>query len=183
VNQYKTMRFKLARELADCYGIKGGIYRRQGKLEDAKAMYEAGFKYEQDYNIPDTYNRTNVIVLRLLLDPGDHKALGQTIEECRVIIQDQVKGKNKNKWWAWADLGLLNLLSVNLKETDRRAFYRKEAHNAYEQFKNSGAGMQHFESTVEVLKQLKQSFEKVDKATASLIQTEIGWLEENIPEH
>lgn len=181
VEHFETLRLKLAREIADCYGMKGGIYRRQEKLEDAEAMYGEGGKYEHDYNIPDTYNRTNVIVLRLLRHPKDHEALGAIIRASRDIVQDQVKGKNKNKWWAWADFGLLSLLSVNLKGTEHPALYRKEAHYAYEQFKKNGAGMQHFESTIDVLKQLKQGFMKADEATALLIQEEIDYLKANMP--
>ena len=181
IDQYEVLRFKLARELADCFGMKGGIYRRQGKLEDAEEMYKVGCKYEEDYKLPDTYNRTNVIVLRLVRAPDDHEELGSIILESRDIVQDQVKGKNKNKWWAWADLGLLNLLSVNLKETEQSTLYRKEAHQAYEQFKNTGARMQHFESTIEVLNQLKQGFEKVDESTSLQIQEEIDYLKINMP--
>ena len=179
--QVETLRYKLARELGDCYGMKGGIYRRQDDLENAEATYEAGRKYEQDFNIPDTYNRTNVIVLRLLRDPHDHAALRPIILDCWEIVHDQIKGKNKNKWWAWADFGLLNLLRVNLEETEDQAHFRQEARNAYEQFKKNGAGMQHFESTIEVLTQLRQGFHKIGESTELLIQEEIDYLKANMP--
>jgi hypothetical protein len=144
-------------------------------------MYTEGYKYEHDYNIPDTYNRTNVIVLRLLREPNEHRSVKELIQESRNIVQDQVKGKNKNKWWSWADFGLLNLLSVSLEETDRQALFRKESRNAYEQFIKNGPGIQHFNSTIEVLGQLKLSFKNTDDTTALLIQEEIDYLRANIP--
>jgi tetratricopeptide (TPR) repeat protein len=179
--QYEPWRFKFARELADCYGMKGGNHRRKGELEQAEAAYEKGSILEVDYNIPDTYNRTNVIVLQLLRDPHRHETLGSMIQGARDIVHEQVTGKNKNKWWAWADFGLLNLLSVNLTETIQRALYQKEAHSAYEQFKNNGAGKQHFESTISVLEQLRESFKKVDEPTSLLMQEEIAYLTANMP--
>jgi hypothetical protein len=99
------------------------------------------------------------------------------------VVQQQVEGKNKNKWWAWADLGLLNLLSVKLIDAEQQESYRKKAHQAYEQFKNNGAGKKNFESTIGVIKQLKQRFAEADEATASLMQNEIDYLKMNTPEH
>lgn len=148
VEHYETLRFKLARELSDCYGMKGGIYRRLGALDLAENMYEKGAQYEQGFNIPDTYNRTNVIVLKLLRDPNKLEALGEMIRASRNLVQDQVNGKNKNKWWAWADFGLLNLLIANLEDSEHPGFFRNEAHSAYEKFKETGAEIQHFESTI-----------------------------------
>ena len=183
VKQYEPFRFKFALELADCYGMKGGNHRRKGELDKAEEMYTAGSNFEVDYNMPETYNRTNTIVLQLLRDPGRHEALRPIIQSARDIVGKQLEGKNKNKWWAWADFGLLNLLSVTLEESDHPVDYRKAAHDAYVEFKNNGAGMQNFESTVNVLEQLKGRFEEVDEATASLMQEEIGYLKANMPEH
>jgi len=180
--QYFPWRHKFARELADCYGMKGGNYRRKGELEEAEVMYRKGSGFEIKYSIPDTYNRTNVIVLQLLRDPNCHEKLVEMIQGVRQIVQDQVEGKNKNKWWAWADFGLLNLLSVNLEATKHQELYQKEAQEAYKKFKDTGAGKQDFESTIEVLEQLKERFKEVDKATASLMQMEIDWLEKNTPD-
>jgi hypothetical protein len=38
--QYEPWRFKFARELADCYGMKGGTHRRKGDLVQAEAASE-----------------------------------------------------------------------------------------------------------------------------------------------
>jgi hypothetical protein len=179
--QYFPWRRKFAGQLADCYGMKGGNYRRKREWEEAEAMYTKGSCLEMEYSIPDTYNRTNVIVLQLLRDPKRYKSLSKMIRGTRTVVQDQLEGKNKNKWWAWADFGLLNLLSVSLEATEHQELYRKEAHDAYEKFKNTGAGKQDFESTIKVLKQLKEQFEAVDEATASLMEEEVVWLEKNTP--
>jgi tetratricopeptide (TPR) repeat protein len=190
VKQYEAFRFKLALELADCYGMKGGNHRRKGELESAEEMYKEGSAFEMDYNIPETYNRTNVIVLQLLRDPARHETLLPIIQGARDIVASQVEGKNKNKWWAWADFGLLNLLSVKLEEhgrssegSDNQVDYRKIAHDAYVEFKHNGARKQNFESTINVLEKLKGSFERVDGATASLMQKEIDYLKSNMPEY
>lgn len=191
IERYQTWLLKLAHELADCYGMQGGNYRRHGNLKKAENAYKNGGDLEIRYKIPETYNRTNVIVLQLLRSPKSHKALEQRIQEARDIVKSQINGKNKNKWWAWADFGLLSLLSVNLKQTEhqspeeteyQKALYREEAQKAYEKFKDTGAGKQDFESTMIVLQQLKEGFNEVDKITALLMEEEVNYLKENMPE-
>lgn len=191
VERLQPWRLRFARELADCYGMRGGNYRRLGKLERAEEMYEKGSDLEEKYAIPDTYNRTNFIVLQLLRAPNRHEALGSMIVGARDIVQDQVNGKNINKWWTWADFGLLNLLSVNLKATERQTpeetedskkHHQETAHRAYRRFKETGAEREHFQSTISVLEQLYKGFKEIDEATASLIKVEIAYLNENMPE-
>src|ERR1700730_18009845 len=44
-------------ELADTYGMKGGIFRRAGELDSALAAYTTGAGIEETDNLPATYNR------------------------------------------------------------------------------------------------------------------------------
>ena len=72
----------LASQLADTYGLMGGIERRWGlmlesqerqrHLEASLAAYNAGFAYEKGLQPSEenTYNRVNRLVGRVLLDPG-----------------------------------------------------------------------------------------------------------------
>ena len=64
-------------ELSDSYGMKGGILRREGKLEDALSMYEKGLAWEQE---DSTYNLSNSIVLSIILKrqkPDDPEILAK----------------------------------------------------------------------------------------------------------
>lgn len=178
--QVKEDKLKLAKELADCYGSKGGIFRRKKLLEDAEEMYEKGCEYEIKYNILDTYNQTNVIVLKLLRDPSKHEELESIISNALGIIEKRVSDKDKNNWWAWADFGLLNLLHANLVPSNYK-FLLSKAHEAYANFKNNGAEIEHFESAINVLKQLEKEFEKSGNSTYLLMQKEVEYLENNMP--
>lgn len=179
-HQASEDKLKLAKELADCYGSKGGIFRRQKLLEDAEKMYKKGCNYEVKYKIPDTYNQINVIVLKLLRNPDEHVKLEPIISNSLKIIEQRVIDKDKNNWWAWADFGLLNLLYANLTPPNCQNFLNK-AHEAYINFKNNGADIEHFESALNVLKQLEKEFESVGNTTYLLMQKEVEYLEQNMP--
>jgi len=137
--EYRT---KIRQELADCYGMMGGIYRRQGKLEEAGNKYRRGLHYEDD----DSYNLSNSVVIPILIDPLrlESQQTKTRIEDGITIVQEQVRGRRKDEWWAWADLGLFNLLQGN----------KKAALEAYSQFGKVGARPQDYESTILVLNNL-----------------------------
>src|SRR2546423_13579872 len=61
-------RGRLLRQIADCYGIMGGIYRRwDNRLDDALQMYRKGLQFEQELGL-DSYNLSNVIAVSLMRD-------------------------------------------------------------------------------------------------------------------
>jgi tetratricopeptide (TPR) repeat protein len=180
---YSDLRYRCAVELADCHGMIGGNHRRKGDLDQAEGMYMRGSSFERDYGIPETYNRTNVIVLQLIRDPSRHDALRPLIQSAREAVSEQVNGKNKNKWWAWADFGLLNLLSIEATASEaRKSDYRAIASEAYRTFKNNGARRQNFESTIGVLTDLQSSLAKVDQEVATAMQDTLGFLNKNMPD-
>lgn len=157
--EYKTL---LRRELADCYGMMGGIYRRQATYRESRAnlersleMYEKGMLYETD----DSYNLSNSVVISILIDPINLERELPKIQEGIMKIQDQVRGKRRDQWWAWADLGLLNLLMGN----------KRVALDAYEHFTQLGARTQDYESTISVLRQLRDVLLQGKVSTSEVI--------------
>ena len=74
---------RYASELADCYGMQGGIYRRRAMKADGEKEFKAemlksirayddGYKYENDpqNNIVDSYNLLNRLISRILYNPA-----------------------------------------------------------------------------------------------------------------
>jgi hypothetical protein len=148
-------RKECAHRLSDYWGRLGGIYRRDGQVTEGIAAYGHGKEIEQRYQLDDSYNRTNWIVLTLLQDPAQLGALDKEINEAIDLIEAQVQGPRRDQWWAWADLGLVCQLGGRVREADE----------AYEQFRQAGARPADYESVLPVLKQLQAKFEPSELAT------------------
>jgi hypothetical protein len=119
----------LASELADTYGLIGGIHKRWGLLLDGEqrqrhlaesmAAYDKGFMYERELqpNDANTYNRVNRLVSRVLLDKlvllRDVAGGSQMVEELReaeeILVQEIGTARQKDPW-AYCDLGTIRLL-------------------------------------------------------------------------
>jgi tetratricopeptide (TPR) repeat protein len=167
----------LQKQIADCYGMMGGIYRRLASnegsekyLEEAVKMYSLGVEYEDKSN--DSYNLSNSVVIPILIDPRNLEKQRVAIRDGLGIVQAQVAGRRKDQWWAWADLGLFKLLSGD----------REGALGAYSQFKRLGAREEDYESTTSVLSALWESLQKADSpvatSVASLVRDAIQLLQE-----
>lgn len=141
--ELEEYREELRKELADCYGMAGGLYRRLKDYKNSAAMYKSGREYERD----DSYNLVNSIVVPILHHPErlDDQETKKDIHDALQIVWEQVKEKRRRQWWAWADLGLLSVLADDVKG----------AINAYDKFKETGARAQDYESTKTVLDTLK----------------------------
>jgi hypothetical protein len=120
----------LASELADAYGLMGGIEKRWGlqmesadrrhHLKESVAAYDIGFRYEKSLELNDasTYNRVNRIVGRVLLDPDVLRKGGDAIpdiakdlENAEDILTKQIESGGRQKDpWAYCDLGTVRLL-------------------------------------------------------------------------
>lgn len=119
----------LAPELADTYGLMGGIEKRWGlplegqerqrHLEASVAAYDEGFKYEKDLqrNKENTYNRVNRLVGRVLLDPGvlekdegARSGFSGELREAEEILSRQIGSVRQKDPWAYCDLGTMRLL-------------------------------------------------------------------------
>jgi tetratricopeptide (TPR) repeat protein len=161
---------KLAGEVADCFGISGGAYRRMGKIDEAIEMYDKGYEYEAnpDYEIQSSYNLVNRIVLRILENPILLHEMRNSIKEAISILQNQIKSTRDRDWWAWADLGLLRILNY---ENDL-------ALEAYKKIKSLGPSESNIESMINVLKSLETQIISVDRNLSSSILDCIRFLKQ-----
>ena len=119
----------LGSQLADSYGLMGGIEKRWGltladqerqrHLEASVAAYNSGFKYEDKLqrNEETTYNRVNRLVGRVLLDPSLLQKEGiadsefsDDLGEAENILTGQIESVRQKDPWAYCDLGTIRLL-------------------------------------------------------------------------
>jgi hypothetical protein len=124
------VRTELASELADSYGMIGGIERRWGlsldgterqqHLEDSVDAYDRGFSHEQDLDphVASTYNRINRLVGRVLLNPhvldddDDSKMphVRAELDKAHEILVEQLRSAREKDPWGYCDLALIRLL-------------------------------------------------------------------------
>jgi hypothetical protein len=126
---------ELTQELADCYGMAGGVERRWGletegierreHLSASCIAYDEGYRYEWDpkYGTPATYNLVNRLTSRLLIEPRllevDEVAdLGYKVSPINIkrelndtIELIDMKLANKGNYWVEGDLALLRVLT------------------------------------------------------------------------
>lgn len=98
-------------ELADTYGMKGGILRRMGDWNAALRAYKAGAGIEEKDD-SGTYNRSNVITLSITangLAPTDPE-IRKILEDVIVHLESETAGPRSDEWWAWSDLAQFYLL-------------------------------------------------------------------------
>jgi hypothetical protein len=126
---------QLTKELADCYGMIGGVERRWGIEDDEAARvahlsksciaYDEGYVHEWDskHGTPATYNLVNRLTGRLLIRPDllgldevvdlghgvEPINLKQAMREAEALIARQLS--SKGNFWAEADLALLQVLT------------------------------------------------------------------------
>lgn len=153
----------LSSEIADCYGILGGIYKRWGmsganpglteKLKRSYEVYDKGYQYEQKSGKAVSYNMLNRLVSRILyapgwLNPGNsdtdiplQKELNHSLE----TIEAQINNK-RDDIWAFADLGL-NRILLNEQDPDKcfSAFFDNHP---------SGSDIKSLLDTLQMLQQL-----------------------------
>ena len=132
---------RVASELADVYGIMGGIERRWGlsvageererHLEKSVAAYDEGFQYERDLDPSEatTYNRINRLIGRVLIEPQLLAEVGTTapdlerdLMEAERILAEQVASARQKDPWGYCDLGTVRLL---LGTTDALQTFRQ----------------------------------------------------------
>jgi len=110
----------IAAELADLYGILGGVRRKQGDLMQSIVAYDQGFRYESNprYGIVNTYNALNRLVSRILMYPDSlsdpdvlrnvHELefvnIPRALNELQTELKKEVDGVRSNDCWAAGDL-------------------------------------------------------------------------------
>lgn len=165
------LKSNIASELADCYGLLGGINRRWGlistdrqkNLELLQASFDAydnGYqKYEahKEYKIANSYNLLNRLVSYLLFNPtslidtptklshGQTLLVKEELEKARVNIRQQLMLERRGDIWALADMALINLL-----------LDRETAAAAYEDFLAASPQDYAYDSALSVLRPLAE---------------------------
>lgn len=170
-----TFRRQLASELADCYGLLGGVERRwsldlkdkgdkghdQEHLRKSIAAYDKSWDFEKgDYGLLNSYGRVNRLVSRLLFSPsslqGGNLDCGDSIEKVDVrkelefaldAITKQLAVPRRDDYWAAADWALLMLLLE--KESN--------AEVAYARFDSKSPPGYAYSSVLDVLRPLANS--------------------------
>ena len=142
-------RARIAAELADCWGILGGVERRWAfelagdpmlrleHLDRSIAAYDEGYRYERtDPGRRSTYNRLNRLIVRLLRDPQvlardrDAADVGKTVDVRQELetLADEIGGRGIDDPWSALDVALLNVLLA-----------RQDAASAYASFERMSA--------------------------------------------
>ena len=155
-------------ELADAFGIKGGILRRMNELKGASDAYEEGRKIE-DQDEESTYNLLNVITLAIIqgrspTDPGIRADIQKAVRRLT-----NTQSARKDEWWAWADLAESWLL---LNEPSM-------ARAAYSSGRRTGVAAQQVKRHVEILRELSDKSAKTAPEISQTIRAAIieleGW--------
>lgn len=104
----------LAWEVADCLGMLGGALLRQGRTQEAIAIYQKGRDLEQSYAdaVHLTYNTVNLFVARLL--NGGWQTLEGSEQDLQNVIarlKSRAASDGARDVWNWADLGMCSFLA------------------------------------------------------------------------
>jgi tetratricopeptide (TPR) repeat protein len=162
---------RLATQLADCWGMLGGNYRRLGDLKDAQEAFERGRVYEKSdrLQVDSSYNLVNAITLPLERGHGLRAAdLANDLREAVRSIERQVNGKRRTDRWAWADLAECRLL---LGERDQALL-------DYERARDLG-DEETTRSIVAVLQRLHSAMRRSDPTTGDDIKEAITRMTNN----
>jgi tetratricopeptide (TPR) repeat protein len=162
---------QLRAELADCFGMQGGIYSRTKNFPVALQRYEKGLEHEKALG-ENSYNLSNFIALSFLQNPSSLPSLRPLIEDGIRLVSSQVgddgKGARGKQWWAWADLGLFHLLRGQLDEALGR----------YEKLKETGAKKKNYASMVRVLTDIHKALQGAGHPLAEPVARAIAFLED-----
>lgn len=186
--------YKMTEELADCYGLLGGVERRwalESQAADERAShllasidtYDKAWKYEsgEEYRVVNSYGMVNRLVSRLLLKPDCLWAEGKTsfgdkvqpldvkaaLQEADRKIEEQLARPRRDDYWAAADLGLVRIL---LEKEDPAV--------AYSGFLEKSPPDYAFKSVLEVLRPLSN----LNWRLAGKLQQAATYLEQHAPQ-
>ena len=162
---------RIRAELADTWGMMGGVHRRRNEPEKALEAYRNGREIEE-IDGKSTYNLTNTITLRITLEkelPTEsvmHKDLQIAIKN----LERETKGPRDDEWWAWSDLGQFYLLLDNPDEA-RRCY--KHAHN-------TGPSKGEYRRHIAILEELAAATKERAPSVANNIKTIVAELAQRI---
>lgn len=109
---------QLRGELADAWGMKGGLLRRMegpDKALEALEAYRKGLVFESRDGT-STYNLMNVIALSIKAGgkSPDDPTIRAYLDTATKALAIDTEGSRKDEWWAWADLAQVHLLNGDL---------------------------------------------------------------------
>lgn len=119
-----TLHSRLTAELADSFGMIGGVERRWGLVQDGDdrrrrlkrsvAAYDRGFSSEAGLARSETttYNRINRLVGRVMIDPDvlTGSTMRRDLQEAEEIVAEQLASTRQKDPWCWSDLATIRLL-------------------------------------------------------------------------
>ncbi len=186
-------RAALEAEVADCWGLVGGIERRQGlapgipeeeranHLRASARAYDEGDKYERLDSVVNSYNLVNRLISRILAEPRllaeppadveceemGPAAMKAALEEAAEIIATQLVLDRRGDPWAMADQALVRIL---LREP------QLDAESALRQFRKSSPADYAYESVLSTLEPLSA----LDLPMASILEEAVQLLVEDL---
>lgn len=130
---------RVASELAETYGLLGGIHRRRGALEHAVAAYDRGRSYEaaDRYQLESTYASLNWVVTSVIADPASLEGEGEVAGELgrlRRGLARRTEGSEAFDPWLEGDVALAAVLSGESGEDAWRSFLRSAPVSAVEAY-------------------------------------------------
>lgn len=148
-----------APDVAEWLGTRGGLLRRVGQFGDDSALTEAlvsyrrGAEIETAFNLPGTYNRSNMIKLALASGEATLAEERENLIDLRDVLEHRLATDETaaDDAWLWADLGDTALL---LGE-ERRAFSAYTTFSEKARTDSPAATLNVLRNLVETLKEHK----------------------------
>jgi tetratricopeptide (TPR) repeat protein len=161
--------FELYRDLAECWGVRGGILRRLKRRAESVESYKRGTRYEQDeeFGSDDAYNLVNSVVLplydqpKLLADDAFRVQLRLAIRQ----LGRQIRGARSDDYWAQADLARCLLLDNRFDE----------AKLCIDRFFQLGGLQEGYAITVQVLRELGEALLAADLPQGKLFDQAVEY--------
>lgn len=94
-------------DAAELWGMRGGLLRRLGRLDDALDSYQSGAAIEASDALATTYNRGNAIKLALVAGRATLDELQSDLTDLRLAIEQTISENERaaSDAWMYADLG------------------------------------------------------------------------------
>lgn len=152
----------LRSELADTYGMKGGIYRRLEYPKKALINYSKGAELEMNSTL-STYNLGNKILLSIMLGDSrvDEESTRTNLHTAINKLKQQVSGGRSDEWWAWADLGQFYLLNRDIEN----------AKSAYAAGRETGPSPSEYQRSLDILAEVSSALEKEHPEQATEVKS------------
>lgn len=117
-NPPTTLTTEMAADGAEWLGVRGGLLRRIGELDETAGLKEAvrsyrlGAKFESQFDLPGTYNRGNALKLALISGQATIESERRNLLALRDVLERRLATDEQaaDDAWSWADLGDVSLL-------------------------------------------------------------------------